>query len=74
MDAKLSSISKEVAVEMVKLSQKKGIRGRKGDWREFLNFYNKKTGISFRFSDPSWSNFETLVMNGMDLHNSGDFI
>ncbi|CAB4314642.1 unnamed protein product [Prunus armeniaca] len=39
-----------VLVEIVKLSQKRGMKGNKGDWKQFLNIYDMKFGASL--SDP----------------------
>ncbi|KAL3525661.1 hypothetical protein ACH5RR_014033 [Cinchona calisaya] len=59
MDEKLSTIKKEVMVEMIKLAQKRGMRGSKGGWKEFLNLYDNKIGASL--SDPSRRPLETLL-------------
>ncbi|CAI9110227.1 OLC1v1010220C1 [Oldenlandia corymbosa var. corymbosa] len=59
MDKQLSSVTKDVAVEMVKLAQKRGMEGSKGGWKEFLNFYDKKIGASL--SDPSKRPLDTLL-------------
>ncbi|XP_027166678.1 small RNA degrading nuclease 3-like [Coffea eugenioides] len=59
MDEMLSSVKKEVLVEMVKLAQKRGMKGSKGGWKEFLNFYDKKIGASL--SDPSRRPLDTLL-------------
>lgn len=37
-------------VEVVKLVQKRGIKGTQGDWKEFLNGYDKRFGANL--SDP----------------------
>lgn len=46
-------------MEMVKLAQKRDMKGSKGGWKEFLNFYDKKFGDSL--SDPSRRPIETLL-------------
>lgn len=59
MKEKLSSMKREVLVEMVKLAQKRGFKGSKGGWKEFLNFYDKKIGASV--SDPARRATEALL-------------
>lgn len=44
---------------MVKLAQKRGLKGSKGRWKEFLNFYDKKAGASL--SDPAKRATESLI-------------
>ncbi|KAL6961446.1 hypothetical protein U1Q18_039215 [Sarracenia purpurea var. burkii] len=51
MDEKISTAGKEVLVELVKMTQKRGMRGSKGTWKEFLRVYDKKLGSSL--SDPT---------------------
>lgn len=46
-------------MDMVKLAQKRGMKGSKGGWKEFLNFYDKKIGASL--SDPSRRPPDTLL-------------
>lgn len=38
-------------MEMVRLTQKRGMKGSQGDWKEFLNSHDPKFGASM--SDPS---------------------
>lgn len=40
----------QVLVEIVKLVQKRGLKGTEGGWKDFLNTYDKKLGSSL--SDP----------------------
>lgn len=51
--------SLQVLVEMVKLSQKRGLKGSKGGWKEFLKSYDKKLGASV--SDPARRSAEALI-------------
>lgn len=44
---------------MVKLAQKRGLKGSKGSWKEFLNFYDKIFGASV--SDPAKRATESLI-------------
>lgn len=46
-------------VEIVKLAQKRGMRGTKGGWKEFLSIYDKKFGVSL--SDPARRTVDVLV-------------
>lgn len=58
MDEKLASAGKDVLVQIVKLAQKRGMKGEKGGWKEFLSVYDKKFGASM--SDPAKRNPEAL--------------
>ncbi|KAI3859978.1 hypothetical protein MKX03_008521 [Papaver bracteatum] len=49
----------EVLVHMVKMMQKKGKRGTKGYWKEFLNVHDLKMGDTIR--DPSRRSIDDLV-------------
>ncbi|KAJ7963970.1 Small RNA degrading nuclease [Quillaja saponaria] len=51
MDEKIDTAEKKVLVEIVKLTQKREMKGSKGDWKEFLRIYDKKFGSSL--SDPA---------------------
>ncbi|KAK9678509.1 hypothetical protein RND81_11G216400 [Saponaria officinalis] len=51
MEDKLSTTSRDVLVQLVKLAQKSGMKGDKGDWKEFLTVFDKKFGASM--SDPA---------------------
>uniref|UniRef100_A0A9I9CS93 Exonuclease domain-containing protein n=1 Tax=Cucumis melo TaxID=3656 RepID=A0A9I9CS93_CUCME len=51
MEDKIATAEKKVLVEMVRLTQKRGMRGSEGDWKEFLNSRDPKFGASM--SDPS---------------------
>ncbi|PQQ15175.1 small RNA degrading nuclease 3 [Prunus yedoensis var. nudiflora] len=59
MDAFIATAEKKVLVEIVKLSQKRGMKGNKGDWKQFLNIYDKKFGASL--SDPGKRSNESLT-------------
>ncbi|XP_074308793.1 small RNA degrading nuclease 1-like [Silene latifolia] len=51
MEDKLLTASKDVLVQIVKLAQKSGMKGDKGDWKEFLKAFDTKFGSSM--SDPA---------------------
>ncbi|KGN48551.1 small RNA degrading nuclease 1 [Cucumis sativus] len=51
MEDKIATAEKKVLVEMVRLTQKRGMTGSEGDWKEFLNSRDPKFGASM--SDPS---------------------
>ncbi|RAL53050.1 hypothetical protein DM860_016285 [Cuscuta australis] len=59
MDALIASAKKDVLVHLVKLSQKRGMKGSKGSWKDFLQLYDKKFGSSM--SDPARRSFEDLA-------------
>lgn len=59
MEAKLDSAKKEVLAEIVKLAQKREMRGTKGGWKDFLRSYDKKLGVSL--SDPSKRSVDVLL-------------
>ncbi|CAL8164836.1 unnamed protein product [Prunus armeniaca] len=59
MDAFIATAEKKVLVEIVKLSQKRGMKGNKGDWKQFLNIYDKKFGASL--SDPGKRSNDVLT-------------
>ncbi|VFQ60434.1 unnamed protein product [Cuscuta campestris] len=59
MDALIASAKKDVLVHLVKLSQKCGMKGSKGRWKDFLQFYDKKFGFSM--SDPARRSVEDLA-------------
>lgn len=46
-------------MEMVKLAQKRGMKGTKGDWKEFLDVHDKKLGASL--GDPSRRSNDVLA-------------
>ncbi|XP_023003670.1 small RNA degrading nuclease 1-like isoform X1 [Cucurbita maxima] len=50
MEDKIVTAEKTVLVEMVRLAQKRGMKGREGDWKEFLKRHDPKFGSSL--SDP----------------------
>ncbi|KAF3648854.1 putative protein-like [Capsicum annuum] len=49
----------EVLAELVKLAQKRGLKGSKGRWKDFLRSYDKKFGVSL--SDPSKRSIDVLL-------------
>ncbi|KAI3978588.1 hypothetical protein MKX01_015763 [Papaver californicum] len=59
MDKKLAAAEKQVLVDMVKMMQKKGKKGTKGYWKEFLNVHDRKMGDSI--SDPARRSIDDLV-------------
>ncbi|XP_061339974.1 small RNA degrading nuclease 3-like [Gastrolobium bilobum] len=59
MDEKIDTADKKVLVDIVKLSQKRGLKGKQGDWKEFLNSYDKKFGAGL--SDPAKRSHEILA-------------
>ncbi|KAJ4958041.1 hypothetical protein NE237_025152 [Protea cynaroides] len=58
MDKKIDAAEKEVLVEVVRWTQKQGMKGTEGGWKEFLDFYDKKFGSSL--SDPARRTVDTL--------------
>ncbi|PSR87958.1 Small RNA degrading nuclease [Actinidia chinensis var. chinensis] len=59
MDEKIASARKEVLVELVKMAQKRGMKGSKGTWKEFLSVFDKKFGSSL--SDPTRRSTDALA-------------
>ncbi|XP_057481296.1 small RNA degrading nuclease 1-like [Actinidia eriantha] len=59
MDEKIASARKEVLVELVKMAQKRGMKGSKGTWKEFLSVFDKKFGSSL--SDPTRRSIDALA-------------
>ncbi|MED6207922.1 hypothetical protein PIB30_040085 [Stylosanthes scabra] len=59
MDEKFETADKKVLVDIVKLAQKRGLKGEFGDWKEFLNSHDKKFGAGL--SDPSKRSHEVLA-------------
>ncbi|XP_058725360.1 small RNA degrading nuclease 1-like [Vicia villosa] len=59
MDNKLDTAEKKVLVDIVKLVQKRGMKGKLGGWKEFLNVHDKKFGAGK--SDPSKRSHEDLA-------------
>lgn len=43
----------------MRLAQKRGMKGTRGDWKEFLNSYDKKFGASL--SDPAKRSNDVLA-------------
>ncbi|XP_041001506.1 small RNA degrading nuclease 1-like isoform X1 [Juglans microcarpa x Juglans regia] len=58
MDELFDTAEKKVLVDMVRLAQKHGMKGIKGDWKEFLDFHDKKLGASL--SDPTRRSIDML--------------
>lgn len=58
LETLMSDMDKEVLVEIVKVIQKRGLSGSQGDWKKFLNSYDKKFGDSL--SDPSKRSVDVL--------------
>lgn len=59
MDTKIDTAEKNVLVDIVKLAQKRGMKGNLGNWKEFLNSYDKKFGANM--SDPGKRSHEDLA-------------
>lgn len=49
----------KVLVEIVKLAQKREMKGNQGGWKDFLKFYDKKFGSSL--SDPAKRSADVLA-------------
>ncbi|PIA59849.1 hypothetical protein AQUCO_00400609v1 [Aquilegia coerulea] len=60
MEASIFTAEKEVLVAVVKMAQKKKLKGDKGDWKEFLKVHDKKMGDSV--SDPAKRSIDDLVI------------
>ncbi|KAK6778671.1 hypothetical protein RDI58_025389 [Solanum bulbocastanum] len=59
MESKLESAKKEVLAEIVKMAQKREMKGSKGGWKDFLRSYDRKLGVSL--SDPSKRSIDVLL-------------
>ncbi|CAK7337728.1 unnamed protein product [Dovyalis caffra] len=63
MDTKLAAAPdknvRQVLAEVVRLAQKQGRKGSQGDWKQFLNVYDRKFGSGF--SDPARRSRDSLV-------------
>uniref|UniRef100_A0A7N0T9V1 Exonuclease domain-containing protein n=1 Tax=Kalanchoe fedtschenkoi TaxID=63787 RepID=A0A7N0T9V1_KALFE len=59
MDKELDAADKLALVEIVKLTQKRGMEGSQGGWKDFLKVYDKQFGNSL--SDPSKRSVEALA-------------
>ncbi|KAK7346959.1 hypothetical protein VNO80_21483 [Phaseolus coccineus] len=59
MEDKIDIADKKVLVDIVKLAQKRGLRGKLGDWKEFLDTHDKRFGSNL--SDPSKRPHELLA-------------
>ncbi|XP_052625361.1 small RNA degrading nuclease 1 isoform X4 [Lactuca sativa] len=56
---KIEKAPKEVLIDLVKLAQKRGMKGSNGVWKDFLTVYAKKVGVSL--SDPARRSPEALI-------------
>ncbi|KAL6224861.1 hypothetical protein ACLB2K_003716 [Fragaria x ananassa] len=70
MDDFLATAEKKVLVEIVKVAQKRGMKGSKGDWKQFLTSYDKKFGSSL--SDPSKRSTDVLTAFVRSFDNQDD--
>lgn len=59
MEHKLDTAEKKVLVDLVKLSQKRGMKGSSGGWKEFLHSRDRKFGASL--SDPAKRSTDVLA-------------
>ncbi|KAJ4950403.1 hypothetical protein NE237_027235 [Protea cynaroides] len=59
MDKKIDAAEKDVLAGIVRWTQKQGMKGTKGGWKEFLDLYDKKLGSSL--SDPAKRSIDTLA-------------
>ncbi|KAF7130539.1 hypothetical protein RHSIM_Rhsim10G0113000 [Rhododendron simsii] len=59
MDEKIAVVGKPVLVELVKVAQKRGMMGSKGNWKQFLAVYDKQFGASL--SDPAKRSVDALA-------------
>ncbi|XP_020582814.1 small RNA degrading nuclease 3-like isoform X2 [Phalaenopsis equestris] len=59
IDNIFSGADKEVLVDVVRLIQKQGLNSSRGNWKEFLNSYDRKLGDSL--SDPSKRSADVLT-------------
>ncbi|CAL5205835.1 unnamed protein product [Lathyrus oleraceus] len=59
MDDKIDTAEKKVLVDIVKLVQRKGMKGKLGGWKDFLDTKDKKFGSCM--SDPSKRSHEVLA-------------
>ncbi|XP_019090277.1 PREDICTED: small RNA degrading nuclease 2 [Camelina sativa] len=60
MEGVLATAEGNVLAKLVKIAQKRGLKGEHGTWKEFLDFYDKQPGSS-SLSDPSKRNRDDLV-------------
>ncbi|ESW27885.1 hypothetical protein PHAVU_003G240600 [Phaseolus vulgaris] len=59
MEDKIDIADKKVLVDIVKLVQKRGLKGKLGDWKEFLDTHDRRFGSNL--SDPSKRPHELLA-------------
>ncbi|KAL1197025.1 Small RNA degrading nuclease 2 [Cardamine amara subsp. amara] len=60
MEHALATAEGKVLVKLVKIAQKRGLKGENGRWKEFLDFYDKQLGSS-SLSDPSKRRRDDLI-------------
>ncbi|KAF3439007.1 hypothetical protein FNV43_RR17282 [Rhamnella rubrinervis] len=70
MDEFIDTAEKKVLVEIVRLVQKRGMKGNKGGWKEFLNSYDKKFGASL--SDPAKRSNDVLAAFLKSINEESD--
>ncbi|XP_050365706.1 small RNA degrading nuclease 1-like isoform X2 [Argentina anserina] len=66
----LATAEKKVLVEIVKLAQKRGMKGSRGDWKQFLASYDNKFGASL--SDPGKRSTDVLTAFVRSFENPED--
>ncbi|XP_019424456.1 PREDICTED: small RNA degrading nuclease 1-like [Lupinus angustifolius] len=59
MEQMIETTKKKALIDIVRLVQKRGLKGKLGDWKQFLNSYDKKFGSNL--SDPSKRSHEVLA-------------
>ncbi|KAF1874642.1 hypothetical protein Lal_00007256 [Lupinus albus] len=59
MEEIIETTKKKALIDIVRLVQKRGLKGKLGDWKEFLDIYDKKFGSNL--SDPSKRSHEVLA-------------
>lgn len=60
----------QVLADIVKLAQKRGMKGTKGVWKDFLNAHDRKFGASV--SDPSKRTKDVLVVFLKSFNDEND--
>ncbi|KAK7250993.1 hypothetical protein RIF29_33836 [Crotalaria pallida] len=70
MHLKLDSADHQVLVNITKLAQKRGLKGKLGGWKEFLNSYDRKFGDGL--SDPAKRPSEVLAAFLKTFENEAD--
>lgn len=74
MNELLADAENEVLVGIVRATQKKGLKGAKGGWKEFLNYHDPKYGDAL--SDPARRTTNDLVsfLKTFNEEDNSDFI